>query len=102
MTAAREIVIDNLERADRTAWEGLFRAYIDFYERSLDQAEYDRAWARLLDDTEIHGRGARVGGELVGITHFLTQVGSATRLQPRVLADQGIECAGACSLRQGR
>jgi GNAT superfamily N-acetyltransferase len=58
--------------SDRTSWERHFRAYIDFYQRSLEDAEYDRAWRRLLEDREIHGRVAVVDGQLVGIAHFLT------------------------------
>jgi GNAT superfamily N-acetyltransferase len=67
-----EVQIRPLEPADRTDWERLFRAYIDFYERTIEDAEYERAWRRLLADREIHGRAALVDGELVGITHFLT------------------------------
>ncbi len=65
------IEIRRLRPADRASWERLFRAYIEFYERSLDGAEYERTWVRLLEDREIHGRAATVDGELVGITHFL-------------------------------
>lgn len=58
--------------SDRSAWEQLFRAYIEFYERELSPAAYDRTWQELLADERIHGRGAWVDGELVGIVHFLT------------------------------
>ncbi len=68
---ARVITIRSLVPADRGDWERLFRAYIAFYERSLDDAEYDRAWRRLLEDREIHGLVATVDDQLVGITHFL-------------------------------
>jgi GNAT superfamily N-acetyltransferase len=69
---AGAITVRSLLTADRGDWERLFRAYIDFYERSLDDAEYDRAWRRLLEDREIHGLVAAVDGVPVGITHFLT------------------------------
>jgi GNAT superfamily N-acetyltransferase len=71
MSDAVAIEVRHLRAADRGRWEQLFRAYIDFYERALDDAEYERAWGRLLEDREIHGRAATVAGELVGITHFL-------------------------------
>ena len=61
-----------LRPSDRDAWERLFRAYIDFYERTLPAEEYERAWQRLMAGTEIHARGARDGDRLVGIVHFLT------------------------------
>ena len=66
-----EVEIRPLEPADRAAWERLFRGYIAFYERSIADEEYERAWGRLLADREIHGRAAIVDGQLVGITHFL-------------------------------
>ncbi len=72
MAAGTGIEVRRLAPADREDWERLFRGYIAFYERSLDDAEYERAWRRLLDGREIHGRGAHVDGRLVGITHFLT------------------------------
>jgi GNAT superfamily N-acetyltransferase len=66
------LTIDRFQAADRESWERLFRAYIAFYERSLPDEEYERAWLRFQADTEIHGIGARDGGQLLGIAHFLT------------------------------
>ena len=60
-----------LEPADHARWAELFRAYIAFYERELDQAAYDRAWREFTSDTRLHALGARLDGRLVGITHFL-------------------------------
>jgi GNAT superfamily N-acetyltransferase len=65
------IEIRRLAPDDRARWEELFRAYIAFYERELDQAAYDRAWRELASDARLHALGAWLGGELVGITHFL-------------------------------
>jgi GNAT superfamily N-acetyltransferase len=56
---------------DRPAWESLFRAYIDFYERDEPQATYDRAWQEFARDDRLHARIAKLDGQLVGITHFL-------------------------------
>ncbi len=55
----------------------LFRAYIRFYERELGHAAYDRAWHEIASDTRLHGIGAWLDGELVGITHFLVHPSSS-------------------------
>lgn len=56
---------------DRAAWGTLARGYKRFYETDTTDAEYDTAWRRLLAREEVFGLGARQGGELVGITHYL-------------------------------
>jgi len=66
------ITIDTLKPADREVWERLFRGYIDFYERTLPDSEYERAWLRFQAGNEIHALGARDGEQLIGIAHFLT------------------------------
>lgn len=65
------LTVARLEPGDRAAWEALFRAYIDFYERSLEPAVYEHAWRRFMNDEGIHARVARLDGRLVGIAHFL-------------------------------
>jgi GNAT superfamily N-acetyltransferase len=63
--------ISRLTSADRPAWESLFRAYMNFYERSLPTEMYDRAWNEFQADSRMHALGAKLGERLVGIVHFL-------------------------------
>lgn len=65
------LTIGPLGEDDHDRWEELFRAYIAFYERELEQAAYDRAWREFRSDARMHALGARLDGTLVGITHFL-------------------------------
>ncbi|MEU8104890.1 GNAT family N-acetyltransferase [Nonomuraea muscovyensis] len=66
------ITIGGLLPSDRDAWEGLFRAYIAFYQRVEPDTMYERAWEEFGKDTRLHALGARQDGRLVGIAHFLT------------------------------
>ena len=66
------ISIGPLEPADQAAWQQLFAGYHAFYGRpSWPQRDYDETWRRILSDDQIHARGARIDGRLVGIAHFL-------------------------------
>ena len=65
------ISIGTLTPQDRPAWEALFRAYNDFYETTLPQDTYDRAWTEFQASERMHALVARVGGRLAGIVHFL-------------------------------
>lgn len=70
--AARNTVeVSALKATDRERWNLLARGYKTFYETTLSDAEYDQAWARLMQGGTIHGLGARLDGRLVGITHYL-------------------------------
>jgi GNAT superfamily N-acetyltransferase len=71
------ISICKLLPSDRGAWEGLFRAYIDFYQRVEPDDMYDRAWQEFQAGTRMHAFGARQDGQLVGITHFLVHASTS-------------------------
>jgi GNAT superfamily N-acetyltransferase len=71
------ISVDELQPDDRPTWEELFRAYIDFYERTLPQEMYDRAWREFQEANRMHALGARLDGRLVGIAHFLVHVNTS-------------------------
>jgi GNAT superfamily N-acetyltransferase len=64
------IIIRRLLPSDRIVWEGLFRAYIDFYQRVEPDEMYERAWREFQADTRLHALGATLAGRLVAITHF--------------------------------
>jgi GNAT superfamily N-acetyltransferase len=59
---------------DRAAWEVLARGYKDFYETDVPDEGYEQTWRRLLQGTEVHGLGAWLDGQLVGIAHYLFHV----------------------------
>jgi GNAT superfamily N-acetyltransferase len=65
------VSISKLVPSDRAAWEALFRAYIDFYQRVEPPEMYELAWREFQTDVRLHAFGARLDGRLVGITHFL-------------------------------
>lgn len=66
------IVVEQLQSADRAAWEVLARDYKDFYRTHTSDEAYEATWRQLLDETSgFHGLAARLDGELVGITHYL-------------------------------
>ena len=67
----RAIVIAPLQDADRAEWLPLAQGYKAFYKTSTSEAEYQQAWERLIAADGVHGLGARVQGQLVGITHYL-------------------------------
>lgn len=65
------VEIRRLQTSDRPAWESMFRAYLDFYETSIEPAGYDTAWNALLADSKIHARAAWMDGSMSGFAHFL-------------------------------
>lgn len=66
------IEITELRATDRERWTELWRLYLEFYETALPPEIYAHTWARILDPAApIHAFGARVGGRLAGITHYL-------------------------------
>lgn len=65
------IEIAPLGEQDRAEWEALARGYKAFYRDDIPDARYEATWQLLMGDDRVHGLGARLGGRLVGIAHYL-------------------------------
>jgi GNAT superfamily N-acetyltransferase len=65
-----------LAAADNQRWLELSRGYKAFYKTPVTDAEYAQAWKRLLGNDRVWGLGARLDGQLVGITHYLFHTGT--------------------------
>lgn len=68
---ASPLVVSALTPNDRESWEVLARGYKLFYNTPTSDNEYETAWQRIMANQSVHGLGAKVDGELVGITHYL-------------------------------
>lgn len=60
-----------LQESDRSQWDKLVREYMAFYKTVRTDAEYDALWQRIMANREVHSVGARIGGVLVGFSHYL-------------------------------
>ena len=61
-----------LEARDRAEWDGLWKAYQEFYKASISSETSDATFARLLDPTvPMHGLVAEEAGEIIGMTHCI-------------------------------
>jgi GNAT superfamily N-acetyltransferase len=69
--SAEALTIAPLAPGDRAEWEVLARGYKAFYETVEPDSRYDETWRQLFAGERLHGLGARLGGRLVGIAHFL-------------------------------
>jgi GNAT superfamily N-acetyltransferase len=66
------IEIRPVGKAERAAWEPLWKGYLTFYKATLSPEQNDLTWARLHDPAEpMHLIGAYVDGKLEGIVHYL-------------------------------
>lgn len=63
--------IVSLQAQHRAAWESLARGYKAFYKTPTTDAEYERAWQRLLAREGVMGLLALMDGQVVGLAHYL-------------------------------
>ena len=72
--ASAEPQIEFLEKSDYDEWSRLFHAYIAFYGTSLPDEQYEKTFARLLDEkSDLYGlvmRDAEDSKKLIGLAHF--------------------------------
>ena len=66
-----DLITRPLAAADRAAWEPLARGYKRFYATDTSDAEYERAWQRLVAHDRVFGMAAELDGRVAGIAHYL-------------------------------
>jgi len=86
MTGRNDIIVRDVEQADRDQWLPLWEGYNAFYGRSgttaLPADITAATWDRFFDPSEpVHGLVAANNGRLVGLTHYIFHR-STTALQP--------------------
>lgn len=67
------VIIRKIGPEDRSEWQRLWTAYLEFYETSVEPEVYDTSFERLLGDDphQFHGALAEVEGNPVGLVHWL-------------------------------
>lgn len=70
---AEPVQIRPIAAQDRAAWEGLWRAYLRFYETELPASTYDATFTQLLKPLGEgpYGFLAEFDGRAVGLVHYL-------------------------------
>lgn len=99
-----DIVVTEFRPDDRWRWAELWRGYLDFYETSLPETNYEHTWRRLMAPGPIYGFGARLGdasAPLIGITHYLFHDHAWSPKQVCYLQDLFVD-AGARGTGAGR
>lgn len=67
-----DTTIRPLAASDHSAWDGLWRAYLAYYETELSADVRQAAFEKLLDPaSKAHGLVALINGEPVGLTHYI-------------------------------
>lgn len=73
MTGTDALIVRPLSLSDRSAWDKLWAAYLEFYGAARSKSVYDTYFDRLLGDDpqDFHCLVAEHEGTLVGLTHYL-------------------------------
>ena len=71
------VVVRKFQSDDMSAWQYLWRGYIEFYQATIPSEQYQRTWERLLDNSyNLYGIAVEVDGQMQGITHYSFQTSS--------------------------
>jgi GNAT superfamily N-acetyltransferase len=71
MMTTGKFQIRSVTAADRTSWEPLWLAYIEFYQSTMPDDKTEVLWQRILDPAhEIQCRVAQDEQGLIGLVHF--------------------------------
>lgn len=66
------LVIRPLKAEDKEKWLQLFADYQAFYRADVPAEIVEVTWNRFFDESSrMHGLGAELDGDLIGITHYL-------------------------------
>lgn len=69
-----EVIVRHIQPKDRGEWEKLWRGYIEFYQATIPESQYELTWNRLLNpDWNEHGIVAEIEGKVIGLTHYSFQ-----------------------------
>ncbi len=73
MSDSEELVIRPITQDDEDQWRALWAAYLAFYSTTVGDTIYKTTFDRLCNAEEAGFQGlvAEVGGELVGLVHYL-------------------------------
>ena len=66
-----DLLLRDLDEADKPQWLKLWAGYLSFYEQELAQEQTELTWQRLLHAKDgLHAIVAESAGELVGLAHY--------------------------------
>ena len=66
-----DLLLRDLEEADKPRWLELWAGYLKFYEQELSQEQTELTWQRLLHAKDgLHAIVAESAGDLVGLAHY--------------------------------
>jgi ribosomal protein S18 acetylase RimI-like enzyme len=79
-TMPEPLVIRALTPDDRAQWQPLWRGYLEFYNTTLPETQFDLTWQRFHDPlVPLHALGAFRGSTMLGIVHYLFHASAWTR-----------------------
>lgn len=58
-----------IRESDRSAWDGLWAGYLEFYEQELSLEQTELTWSRFFNGYGLQGFVAELDGEVVGFAH---------------------------------